>query len=126
MRLITFFMVTMLTLSCSMLTDFAGKAITGAMTGDKKGISLDAQVGDRENEVTLGEKVGVGDIQAKDGGSVNVKNVKSDTKFESAGEVVIQYENIPPWLIILLLITWALPTPTSCWRAIKQKFKRSK
>lgn len=104
-----------------MLAPVAGKLLGKA----DDGISVDAQIGDRANEGQLGEAVqkGTGDIKAEDKAQVTVNNTQdsTDAKIENAQNVTVQ--NIPPWVFILAIIGWVLPSPRQCWLAIKRRFK---
>ena len=85
-----------------------------------KGISVDAQIGDRENELALGGARGTGDIRAEDDATVNVTTSTSDAQIEKAGTVIIK--NYDPWMLLALLavITLFVPSP---WGSIKRLFR---
>lgn len=110
---------------CEAIAPIIGKAIG---TASDDGISLEAQVGDRKNEGSVGESVqkGAGDIEAKDKAKVTVNNTQqtADAKIESAQNVTVQ--NVPPWIFLLSLIGWLLPTPQNMGRWIWSKIKRSR
>lgn len=85
---------------------------------DKGGINTELQVGDREN--TLGDTATIGDIEAEDGGVVNIN--QSKPKFDGqANTVVINETDNKRDLILLLLciIGWLLPTPAQMWSGLQ-------
>lgn len=106
---------------CSAILPYASKLLGGAA---KDGISVDAQLGDRENDVgtQLGGSTGTRDIKAKGNAQVNVTSESGATKVASADKVTIQ--NIPPWVFLVALIGWILPTPNSIYKGIKTKWQR--
>ena len=111
---------------CETIAPIAGKILGGA--ADKGGIETDLQLGDRENEGSIGESVqkGTGDIEAKDKAKVTVNNTQetADANIESAQNVTVN--NIPPWVFLLSLIGWLLPTPQDMGRWFWSKIKRTK
>lgn len=105
-----------LLVGCTALAPIASKLLGSA----DDGISVDAQVGDRENEGALGESVqkGTGDIEVKDKAKVTVNNTQqtADAKIETADNVTVQ--NIPPWVFLLAILGWLLPTPQAMWKGL--------
>lgn len=76
-----------------------------------KGISVDAQIGDRENEAQLGGARGAGNIEAEDDATVNVITSQADAQVDRAENVIIK--NYDPWMLLGLLavITLFVPSP---------------
>ena len=76
-----------------------------------KGISVDAQIGDRENDLSLGGARGAGDIRAEDDATVIVTTSTNEAQIETAGTVII--ENRDPWMLLALLavVTLFVPSP---------------
>ena len=109
--------LTMLLLtSCSAL-DVMKSAMSA---GEPSGISVDAQIGDRENDVQLtGTKVIEGSLTASDDSTVIVDTSTHETasQIETAG--VVNIEQIPTSVLLLLILGWLLPTPTTMYRGIK-------
>lgn len=101
-------------------------AVQGALgTSKQGGIELDAQIGDKETKTNLqtsGTR-GTGDVSAKGNAKVNVNSESSGTKFDNATGVNIKNENIPLWVILVLILGWVLPDPMSMWR---QSFGKGK
>ena len=100
---------------CSTLKDAAVSALTGA---SKDGISLDAQVGDRENEVQAGGMKGTGDVSAKGKAKVQIKNEQSKARVDQAETVII--ENIPWWVFLIAISGWIVPTPTTIYKWVRR------
>ena len=104
MRLILIAYLCVILTSCAAL-DVAKKLIGGGGSG----VTVDAQVGDKDQSVQLGDSSGPRDINVKGKGTVHVTS-----------EVV---NNGPSPLLYLLLIGgWILPTPVSMWRSIRAYF----
>ena len=115
--LIPIVVLSLMTMSCSLLPKMAS-LVTGAAD---KGISVDAQIGDRENALQAGGASGAGIIEAKDNAHVEVTTSNGETSFETAKNVLVQ--NTPPWLVALLILGWVLPTPTSIFRGARNKWQ---
>jgi len=99
-------------------------AMKAVGASSKDGISVDAQLGDRKNDtdVQLDGARATGDISAKDSATVNVTNKNADAQIQRAENVTIQ--NIPPWMFLVALLGWLLPTPNSIFKGIKSKCQR--
>ena len=54
-------------------------------------------------------------------GTVNQSSDKNKLSAESVGDVLIQ--DIPPWVMILLILRWLLPTPTQIGNSIVGFFR---
>jgi len=78
------------------------KPIAKSTLGSSDGISVDAQIGDRENEVT----VDTGD-----------KNSVEAAKIEGGINYVDEGPSFP--IILLLILGWILPDPLRMWNGIK-------
>ncbi len=86
----------------------------------KEGISVDAQIGDRQNQVDVGGVTGTGNIEVEDNGTVNVNTAKTNSNIEEAEEVTIN--NGPePWVLLLLILGWSLPTPLTMFKSIAKR-----
>lgn len=103
--------------------------VQGALgVADKDGIELDAQVGDRENDVQVGKGIkGTGEVKARDNATVNVNTSNKETASEvgTAETVNVKNENIPPWVFLISLAGWMLPSPIEIWRLVTKLFKKS-
>jgi hypothetical protein len=112
-----FFLGSALLISCSMLQDIASNALTGA---SKDGVSLDAQIGDRETEtntdVQAGGTKGTGDVSAAGNAKVEVNTETSSASVEEAENVTVN--NTPFWLVIVAILGWILPTPSDIFKGI--------
>ena len=110
MKLLTTLLVVVCLTGCSALS-----SISALMPGlQDKGISVDAQVGDRANELALGGARGTGKIVAKGKARVTVNTSSTGTRFDKAETVIVQ--NFNPWVLggligtIILFIPSPLPT----------------
>jgi len=89
--------------SCSMLSSL--------IPGSGTNVAANTQIG-KENTQT---GVQVGDAIKNDLSAVTElgKLNQADTTIEAHGETTIQ--NIPPWVLLLLILGWLLPSPKEIW-----------
>lgn len=124
-RLLGILLTISLLAACQSLLPMATSLLGGAADD---GISVDAQVGDRDNEGNVGKSVlkGTGTIEAEDDAVVTVTNSQqnADARIDRADNVTVN--NIPPWVFILAIVGWVLPSPRQCWLAIKHKLTLSR
>ncbi len=110
--------------SCSaleVLKNTVGPAL--GLSADK-GISAELQVGDREFEGNVGGVQGSGKIQDVRG-DVVVSTSQTESNVEQAERVIIN--NRPsPWLLLLLVMGWILPTPAGMWRGLTPLLRKKK
>lgn len=102
-------------------------ALKAFVPSSQAGLSVDAQIGDKEQEVAvqLGGVKGTEDISAKGNAVVNVDTASIESNVEEANEVTIN--NDPsPWLYLILIGGWVLPTPMSMIRSLVGWFKKRK
>jgi len=64
-------------------------------------------------------------IKAETGGTVNVVEKKEKVSAEKVENMVVHNE-VPPWVILLLVIGWLLPSPGEISRWLTSLFKRKK
>ena len=91
--------------SCSML----GAMLPGV--GGGTNVAANTQVGKENNQTG----VVVGDAIKNDLSAVTElgKLNQAETTIEAHGETTIQ--NIPPWVLLLLILGWLLPSPKEIW-----------
>ena len=89
--------------SCGPVTTTALKGLVG------NGPSLEAQVG-KENTKVIGI-------------SEQVRGDKKTVEASTVETVVVQ--QIPPWILLLLLVGWILPSPQEMARSVTRLFKRN-
>lgn len=89
--------------SCSMLSSM--------LPGGGTNVAANTQIGKENNQtgVVVGDAISnkLGDVQEL--GKLN----QAETTIESHGETTIQ--NIPPWVLLLLILGWLLPSPKEIW-----------
>ena len=82
--------------------------IKGAMGGSGPSLEVDTTVGDKE-EAVVGQVGSSTEIVAESlSGGVNTTNI----------------QDIPPWVLILLVLGWLLPSHTEIYREIKSWVRR--
>lgn len=83
--------------------------VKGAFSGgDGPSLEVDTTVGDKEESV-VGQ---VGD------------STKISTESLSGGINTTNVQDIPPWVVLLLVLGWLLPSHTEMYREVKSWFKR--
>ena len=92
----------------------AGCSMLGAMLpgfGGGTNVAANTQVGKENNQTG----VVVGDAIKNDLSAVTElgKLNQAETTIEAHGETTIQ--NIPPWVLLLLILGWLLPSPKEIW-----------
>lgn len=75
------------------------------------GINAELTVGDKREEINtqLGNKEII---------TNNAEHVG-----DRVGEQINITENIPLWLVLLLILGWMMPTPSNIWKALVKGFK---
>lgn len=112
-----------------MLTDIGAKMAGSAMgiaEDDGLSVELDAQIGDRQNDVDsqVGGVKGTGEVKADRGSKVNVVTKAAESNIEKAEKVeVTNNKQAPFWLIALLIIGWILPDPMQMWNSFRNRKK---
>ena len=92
----------------------AGCSMLGAMIpgmGGGTNVAANTQIGKENNQTG----VVVGDAIKNDLSAVTElgKLNQAETTIEAHGETTIQ--NIPPWVLLLLILGWLLPSPKEIW-----------
>ena len=117
MRLVIVFMLMMLTTaSCS-------SGITGFLMGGGPKIAANVQAG-KTNSQTIGT---TNNVEQKVEAPVISRdlvqsNDKTGVKAETVGNVKVS--NTEPWVILLLVVGWLLPSPNEIGRWVLSLFKR--
>lgn len=70
-----------------------------------------------EVETVVGDKEVVGVGQVGDSSTISTESL-------SGGVNTTYIEDIPPWVVILLILGWLLPSHTEIYREIKSWFRR--
>lgn len=101
------------------------KQVSSHILPTEKGLSVDAQIGDRDNELQLSGAKGIsGDITAEDDATVVVNTSSHETAAQIKRAEVVNIEQIPPWVLLLLILGWVLPTPTGIFRGAREWLAR--
>jgi hypothetical protein len=126
---VSLFIISLVLLSgCESLSGVAVDVAKEAVLGDdsdKGGISLDTQIGDKKSEVAaVSTKRGAGDIVAKDKAHVTVTNTTQESRAKiETNNGTIKVEQTPPWLILVAILGWLLPTPQSMIAWLCRKYQ---
>jgi hypothetical protein len=117
LRLLLLLLVLTSIASCS-------KSPLGLLTGGGTNVLANTQAG-KTNTQTIGttnnndQRLEVGTA-----GKVTQANDKNSVKADSVGNVTVN--EIPPWVILLLILGWLLPSPQEIGRWIRSLFTRTK
>ena len=79
-----------------------------------KGLSVDTElvVGDKQQEVQLGDR-----------SSQVAESIVNNEGRQEASKIENNIQNLPEWVILLLIIGWMAPSPSEIWRGLLGLFK---
>lgn len=107
MKLLLATLVVVCLSGCSALS-----AISTLMPGmADKGISVDAQIGDRANDLAVGGARGTGKITAKGKARVTVTTSKANSKFDNAEKVTVNNYSSEMLYWLLAVVVLFVPSP---------------
>jgi hypothetical protein len=95
------------------------------LTGGGPNVAANTQVA-KQAVQTIGSSTATGD-QKIEGSSGRIEQVQSQTtkvRTESVDKIVVN--EVPPWIIFVLLLGWLLPSPNEIVRWFTSLFKRKK
>ena len=99
----------------------AGCSPIGLPLGGGTNVAANTQIG-RENTQTVGQD---NRFQPEVKTESSIETVEQSSNDIRTGDVEnIQVTNIPPWVILLLIIGWLLPSPGEMGRSIASLFRR--
>ena len=110
MRIFIISLLLILLTSCS--AGQIGKAVLGAATGGG-GPSLEGQIGKENTKQNVGVQVSAGR---------DVVTRKENVTADRVDKVTVN--EVPPWVILLLVLGWLLPSPGEMGRKIQGWFRR--
>ena len=85
--------------------------------GGGTSVAANTQVGAQNNQAAVVGKI-EGDTK------VEAKEIGKLTKAEQAIEAAqVSIQNLPPWVVLLLLLGWVLPSPMEIWVGLKNALK---
>lgn len=91
-----------------------GKGPLSLLTGGGPNVAANVQAGKENSQAVVSQTT-----RNEAGRDVNTAQVQADT-----AEVTIQ--ETPPWVVLLLILGWLLPSPNEIGRWITNLFKRKK
>lgn len=91
-----------------------GKGPLSLLTGGGPNVAANVQAGKENSQAVVSQTT-----RNEAGRDVNTAQVQADT-----AEVTIQ--EIPPWVVLLLIVGWLLPSPNEIGRWITNLFTRKK
>ena len=114
----------LLALALLTLAGCSGISPLSLLTGGGPNVAANTQLG-QENEQTIGPRTSTDQTivrpQARDITQVADKN---EVKSESINEVKVQ--NVPPWVLFILVLGWLFPSPGEIGRCIRNLLKGGK
>ena len=103
------------------LVMIAGCSPIGLPLGGGPNVAANTQIG-RENTQTVGQD---SRFQPEVKTEASIETVEQSRNEVKTGPVEnLQVTNIPPWVILLLIIGWLLPSPGEMGRTIASLFRR--
>jgi hypothetical protein len=117
LRLLLLPLVLMLTVSCS-------SGALGILTGGGPNVAANTQVG-KTNTQTIGTTNNVEQrLEVGVAERINQANDNNKVKADAVQTVVVN--EVPVWVILLLLLGWLLPSPNEMGRWIRSPFSRNR
>lgn len=101
---------TLILLTILLTLPTCGKLPLGILGGGGPNVAANTQVGKENNQalVSMREEVTAGR---------DVVTTQKEVETGEVQELTISNTNIPPWVILLLILGWLLPTPTEIARS---------
>lgn len=91
------------------------------LAGGGPNVAANTQIG-RENSQAVVSQTTRTEVKAGD--NADIKTVSSEVSADSVGNVTVN--QVPPWVILLLILGWLLPSPNEIARWITNLLKRKK
>ena len=115
--------VWLLVLMCMLSLTACGKSPLSLLAGSGPNVAANTQIG-KTNSQTVGtstfQEFGETKVQAE-----KVTNTQNQTTRVSANDVqTVVVNEVPVWIILLLVVGWLLPSPNEIGRWIRSLFKR--
>ena len=99
--------------SASLLTG-CGKGPLSLLTGGGPNVAANVQAGKENSQAVVSQTT-----RNEAGRDVNTSQVQAD-------EAQVTIQEVPPWVILLLVLGWLLPSPNEIGRWITNLFRRKK
>lgn len=91
------------------------------LTGGGPNVAANTQIGKENSQAVVSQ---TSRTEVKAGDNSDIKTVSSKVSTESIQEVTVN--EVPPWIILLLIVGWLLPSPNEIARWITNMLKRNK
>lgn len=105
------------------LTSLAGCGTSplSLLTGGGPNVAANTQIGKENSQAVVTQTTRT---EVKAGDNSDIKTVSSKVSADSLGKVTIN--EVPPWVILLLILGWLLPSPNEIARWLTSLVKRKK
>ncbi len=114
-RLVLVVLTITLVSSCSPLTSLLG--------GGSKGPAFTAvgtQMAKEANQQVVNDQRNI----RSEGGDIAVTELEDTVQTKDVGTIKINNQDIPPWVILLLILGWLLPSPSEMGRGLASLIRR--
>lgn len=91
------------------------------LTGGGPNVAANTQIGKENSQAVVTQTTRT---EVKAGDNSDIKTVSSKVSADSLGKVTIN--EVPPWVILLLILGWLLPSPNEIARWLTSLVKRKK
>lgn len=98
-----------------------GTSPLSLLTGGGPNVAANTQIGKENSQAVVTQTTRT---EVKAGDNSDIKTVSSKVSADSLGKVTIN--EVPPWVILLLILGWLLPSPNEIARWITSLVKRKK
>jgi len=106
--------------SASLVTG-CGKGPLSLLTGGGPNVAANVQAGKENNQAVVSQTTRT---EVKAGDNAEIKTISSKVATETIDKVTVN--EVPPWVILLLILGWLLPSPNEIARWITNLFTRKK
>lgn len=113
----------LLPLAFSGLVILAGCGVNplSLLTGGGPNVAANTQIGKENSQAVVSQ---TSRTEVKAGDNADIKTVSSKVSTDSVEKITIN--EVPPWVVLLLILGWLLPSPNEIARWITNLFKRKK
>lgn len=91
------------------------------LTGGGSNVAANTQIGKENSQAVVSQ---TSRTEVKAGDNADIKTVSSKVSTDSVEKITIN--EVPPWVVLLLILGWLLPSPNEIARWITNLFKRNK
>ena len=106
-----------------MVIPSCGSSPLSLLTGGGPNVAANTQIG-KENNQTFGVSKASGDQKIVRPKARDITQTQDTIKFRTDSADNVTFYDIPPWVILLLVLGWVLPSPGEMLRSLFSLFRR--